>query len=30
MDETVQHHRLALAQQAFREFFAQCGCKTVF
>jgi hypothetical protein len=24
MDETVRHHRLALAQQAFREFFAQC------
>lgn len=23
-DETVRHHRLTLAQQAYREFFAQC------
>ena len=24
VDETVRHHRLALAQQAYREFFTQC------
>lgn len=23
-DETVRHHQLALAQQAYQEFFAQC------